>query len=224
MFGRPFFLAIFIVFAWTSQAVSGAWPREKGEAFLSIAGRPGVWNGVDSVTLSFYGEYGVSDRLTLAGKALYDFSAQDLVANEASLRWHFPERDQYLRKAISLTVADGHDGVRVKPGVHLGRGLQTPVGPGWVDVELFTSVPIGAPIGGNDIDYGGYGVLGLKPQDSVMTMLGVDVFAASSGISLKAIPAIAWEFMPGRHLNVQYSKGLRGVEEEELELGLWLAF
>lgn len=220
MFGRAFSLAVFVVLAWSNQALSGAWPREKGQVFLSLAGTPSGWHRSEHPKLTLYAEYGAMDQFTLAGKALYDFNLRDLVAHEVKLRWHLPERDRTWRKALGLTVADGNAGVRIKPELHFGRGLKTAIGPGWLDVELFASVPTS----GDAIEYGSYGVLGLKPHERFMTMLGVDVFAASSGVTVKAIPAIAWEFMPGRHLNIQYSKGVYGVGDGNLELGLWLAF
>lgn len=220
MLVRLFVLSLTVLISTSLQAVGGAWPREKGQVFLSLAATQETDRLDENPTLSVYGEYGLRHNITVAGKITYDFALEEVTDYEISGRWHFPDNGNPLRTALSLTLVGPTDDVRVEPGVHLGRGFETPIGPGWLDVELFASFSTE----GDATEYGGFGVLGVKPHDRLMTMFGVDVLVTPDDTFVKAVPQLAWELKPGRHLNMQYSKGLSGTDESELGLGLWLEF
>lgn len=220
MLVRAFILACIAVITTTVQAVAGAWPREQGEVFLSVSTEQDTGRLQDYPRGTAYVEYGLRHNITISGKIRYDFAILQPTEYELSARLHFPQNDRPLRKALSLTFAGPEDDPRIEPAFHLGRGFNTPLGSAWADLKLFASVSTE----GYETEYGGYGMIGLKPHDQVMTMLGVDVMETPAQTFVKAIPSIAWEMRQGRHLTVQYTKGLQGTEESELGLGLWLEF
>lgn len=220
MLVRAFILACIAVITATVQAAAGAWPREQGEVFLSVSAEQDSERLQDYPRGTAYVEYGLRHNITVSGKIRYDFMILEPTEYELSARWHFPESDRPLRKAISLTFAGPKDDPRIESAFHLGRGFDTPLGSAWADLELYASVSTE----GYETEYGGFGTIGLKPHDRVMTMLGVDVMETPGRTFVKAIPSIAWEMREGRHLTVQYAKGLQGNEESELGLGLWLQF
>ncbi|WP_142854396.1 hypothetical protein [Aliiroseovarius halocynthiae] len=217
---RALFFCFFAVISAGSMSFAGAWPREQGQVFLSVTAVQDTDSLQDYPRGMAYVEYGLRHNITLAGKITYDFAMLELTEYALSARWHFPENDQPLRKALSLTLAGPEDDLRIEPAVHLGRGFDTAFGSGWADLELFASVSTD----GRPTDYGGYGVLGVKPHDRLMAMLGVDVMVTPDETVVKAIPSVAWELREHRHLTAQYTKGLHGNNESELGLGLWLQF
>lgn len=134
-----------------------------------------------------------------------------------SARWHLPENGQPLRKALSLSLVGPVEDPRIEPALHLGRGFHTPFGSGWADVRLFASL---STEGGATE----YGVVGAKPHDRIMVMMGMDVLLTPEQTLIKAVPSIAWKLSEGRHLTAQYTKGLHGTEGSEIGLGMWFQF
>lgn len=203
-----------------AQVRAGAWPREKGELFMSVMAKQQTDQLQGYPIGTAYVEYGLRHNITVAGKITYDFSVLETTEYELSARWHFPDNDAPLKKAISLTLAGPVEDPRIEPRFHLGYGFSTPFGSGWADLEVYASVSTQ----GLAPNYGGYGVLGLKPHDRLLTMLGVDVMMTPDKTFVKAIPSVAWEMKPNRYLTVQYTRGVQGVQESELGMGLWLQF
>lgn len=203
-----------------AQVLAGAWPREKGELFMSVMAKQQTDQLQGYPIGTAYVEYGFRHNITVAGKITYDFSVLETTEYELSARWHFPDNDAPLKKAISLTLAGPVEAPRIEPRFHLGYGFSTPFGSGWADLEVYASVSTQ----GLAPNCGGYGVLGLKPHDRLLTMLGVDVMMTPDKTFVKAIPSVAWEMKPNRYLTVQYTRGVQGVQESELGMGLWLQF
>lgn len=217
---RVLLLSCFAYLVVVVQATAGAWPREQGAVFLSVSAQQDSNRLQDTSLGTTYVEYGLRHNITISGKITYDFAIREATEYELSARWHFPEMDTPLRTALSLTLAGPANEPRIEPAVHVGRGFDTPFGSGWADLELYASLSTE----GEATRYGGFGMLGLKPQDRLMTMLGVDVMVWPDRTNVKAIPSIAWELRKGRHLTAQYTKGLHGTDKSELGLGLWLQF
>ncbi|WP_424941025.1 hypothetical protein [Aliiroseovarius sp. S253] len=220
MLVRAFILICLALMITAVQAAAGAWPREQGEVFLSVSAQQETNRLQDYPLGTAYVEYGLRHNITISGKIAYDFAILEATEYELSAQWHFPETDQPLRTALSLTLAGPTEDPRIEPAVHAGRGFGTPFGSGWADLELYASLSTQ----GGKTEYGGFGMLGLKPHDRLMTMLGVDVMRAADKTFVKVIPSVAWELREGRHLTAQYTRGLHGSNEKELGLGLWLQF
>ena len=208
------------MFATVSQSLAGAWPREQGTVFLSVTAAQDADQLQGYPRGTAYAEYGLRHNITLSGKVTYDFAIAEATEYKLSARWHLPVNDQPLRKALSLTLAGPTEDPHIEPALHLGRGFDTPFGSGWADVELFASLSTE----GGATEYGGFGVVGVKPHDRIMAMMGVDVLLTPDQTLIKAIPSIAWELSEGRHLTAQYTKGLRGSDDSEIGLGMWLQF
>lgn len=220
MLVRALILCCLVLIGATVPAAAGSWPRAEGEAFLSVSATQDINGAQDDPLAGVYFEYGLRHTITVSGAVTYDFSTQQATEYELTARWHFPENDQPLRKALSLTLAGPLDDPRIEPAVHLGRGFSTPLGSGWADLALYASLSTE----GRETEYGGYGVIGLKPHDRLMTMLGVDVMMTPDQTFVKAIPSVAWQLREGRHLTAQFTKGFLDAEDSEFGLGLWLQF
>ncbi len=213
-------LALPLTQIWASPAVAGAWPRGKGNVFLSFHAQkdPADWRGLP--TLSGYLEYGLSDIWTLGGKLEYDLTRQAVSDGEVFARWHGAGGATW-QKAVSVTVAGLATGApRIVPAFHLGRGLETPFGNGWTDMTFKADLPLEK----GERALGLVAQLGVKPRERWMAMLTLDVFASEADVYTKLIPALAWQIKPGRHLNMEWSETVTPVRESKLSLGLWMEF
>ncbi|GHF04569.1 hypothetical protein GCM10016455_27290 [Aliiroseovarius zhejiangensis] len=199
---------------------AGAWPREKGEGFVSGQVRQDVDTPEDAPTVSIYGEYGLSDRWTIGGKLDYALAVRDIARMKAFARWHVPDDGGPWRKAIGFAVEGTEDDPQAVPSLHLGRGFDTAIGPGWLDMELAANVSILE----ERVDYSAFAQIGVKPTPRLMTMVALDVTRMDAGAQVDLTPSVVWEYRSGKHLQLEWSSALEGAVKHEIAAGIWLEF
>ncbi|MEC3861936.1 hypothetical protein VK792_11635 [Mesobacterium sp. TK19101] len=116
---------------------AGAWPRDRGTGFASLAGRL-TWPGDLSSARpelgyqTAYAEYGLTDRLT-GGLDLGRSVSGDLKLI-GFLRYPLRERGNW-RSAVELGVGQIDGEPVLRPGLSLGRGTRNAHGYGWLSVD-----------------------------------------------------------------------------------------
>lgn len=124
------------------MAAAGAWARGDGNAFLSATQTRTVWpsladSGADMA--SFYGEYGLGERLTLGTK--YDRREDGYGSFEGFARWHLQPVDARWQGAVETglgrLIAPGapSDPVFSLAGL-AGAGFEWRARNGWAEAEL----------------------------------------------------------------------------------------
>lgn len=220
MVARCLILACLFLLHLSHNAVAGAWPREEGSGFLQIQLRQDTTGPMQGTVGSAYLEYGLNDVFTLGGKLEHAVSLD--TASTAMLfgRWHFPTEVLPLQIAAELAVEGNGDRLWITPTLHLGRGFDTALGPGWIDTTLSADVFLD----GSPTAYTGFALLGVRPVDRLMTILALEALHQNQSDQLKLMPTAAWEIREGRHLTGSYTHVLEGAAADELSLGLWLEF
>ena len=217
---RSFALSIALFFGVSSPGFSGAWPREDGTTFVAGHIRQNTDNTEELPVIALYGEYGLNTSWTLGAKLEYAFQEEEVSYAKLLARWHFSDAGGALRKALSFGVEGNKDEVFLTPAVHLGRGFETRFGDGWLDLELNAKLSTQTW----DVDYGAFGLVGLKPHRRIMTMMGLDVKMEKDQTQVNVIPSVAWQYTPGRHVHLEWTHAVSGTEINELAAGLWLEF
>lgn len=220
MMVRILVLALGVLLFCNDPALAGAWPRAKGDSFVSAHVSSETESPTDITLVSGYGEYGLTNRFTLGGGLDYDVTQKDIPFAQIFGRWHFPDSEGALRKALSLGIEGNEENQFLTPAFHLGRGFETALGPGWLDVEF--SAQVSTDTWGSD--FGAYALVGLKPHKRVMTMMALDVLTVGDSVQINAIPSVAWEFGDGRHMHLEWTRAVEGAIKDEVALGLWLEF
>ncbi|WP_289069380.1 hypothetical protein [uncultured Aliiroseovarius sp.] len=220
MMARLPVFALALLIATGDLAHAGAWPRDKGDAFASGQLRIDAHQPDRPPDLSVYGEYGLTDQWTVGGKLEYERATKNITDIKAFGRWHVPDQDGPWQKALGVSVEGTPDAPFVTPSMHLGRGVDTPLGPGWLDVQMTAKTSILNA----QADFGAFGLFGVKPFKRLMTMMALDVSAAQGGPQADVIPSLAWQYMPGQHLSVEWTHAIAGAVKDQVAVGLWLEF
>ena len=124
------------------MAEAGAWPRDKGDLFLSIGGNVALFDGATRPVHydpTLYVEYGLTDRLTV-GFDGYTSDATEIVNGFVFLRYPLGPAEGAQRLAFSVAAgASEIPGLALEPtgrvGLHWGYGLAR----GWLAADA-TSV------------------------------------------------------------------------------------
>ena len=141
MWTRPLLAALFLPLL-AGAAVAGAWPREKGQVFLSGAARLNWpqelehWTSYEPTGqyYTLYLEYGLTDRITVG----FDLG-RSVSGNGKSVGFlRLPVRDKAgglkIAAELGLGKIDGHPVIR--PGLSLGLGLER----GWLAADGFAEI------------------------------------------------------------------------------------
>lgn len=134
-------LALPLLLTAATMAPAGAWLRGEGEAMLSFsheALRPDGGGGTSGYT-TFYGEYGGSGRLTLGldlgkGEASQDWKALAFARIGRDFGW-LPGQVSAELGLGAVGVPGGGAEPVIRPALSWGKGLATPWGNGWINLD-----------------------------------------------------------------------------------------
>jgi len=216
-----------------TQASAGAWPRPKGETFVSVATRQstGARTLIAAVQdirsyNSIYVEHGVTDRLTVgldAGQGRGPDEQVDAALVFARLPvWSPGEHKVAADLGVGL-LEDAVDGTqtRIRPGLAWGRGFESRWGGGWLGMEA--SYEYRLPSGDSAIkaDF----TAGLKPNDRWMGILQLQtgVFPDSEPIARLA-PSVVRRLGARSHVQIGALAPLAGDNAYGAMLALWFTF
>lgn len=218
--------ALLSTLAGAGPAASGAWPREEGGYFLSL--RTDVRDGPDgwSPSVSFYGEYGLTPRITLVAQASNDDAPWTATRTGASVRFALSPLDATNRFAISLGVSSPPTMLgmmtetRLEAAVHYGRGFDSRWGPGWATAtfKVMFAADDAQPL--TDL----YGLVGVRPRDGWMTMLSASRFEDDGRTYYKLSPSIGYELRDELWLVPNLTQELNDDRATSLGVSLWWSF
>jgi hypothetical protein len=207
-------------------AEAGAWPRPVGKTFLSLRRdweRSG--DGRERST-SVYGEYGLTERVTLGGRWSDHSSVWTFARTGGFVRLALGDLEAANRFAVSLgasTVPDlymAEEETRIDLGAHWGRGFETRLGGGWATASYVRRIsPSGAP-GIDDL----YGTVGLRPWEGGMVMLSASHYRDEGGTTRTLAPALGVALREGVWAVGTYTHEIGGRDLRAFGLGLWLEF
>lgn len=237
---------------WHAPATAGAWPRGKGNGFVSVAyeyttTRDGAQELVlDSGLIepesfgftSIYGEYGITDRVTLGldigeedapdtrqmiffatlGLSPPDWRHQFAVEFGVGQREFPPDADD---AANIKDLREGGTEQVLRPGVSWGYGFQTPWGGGWATLDLRHEIRRERDETVTKADL----TIGLAPNDTSLIYLQTqysDYPQAPQNIRL--VPTYVYKFGPGFALESALLYDAEGGDRVGLRAGLWWEF
>lgn len=216
-----------------TEAAAGAWPRPKGETFVSVASRwsTGARTLIAAVQdiqsyNSIYAEHGLTDRWTV-GLDAGQGRGPDEVVNAALVFARLPVWSPGENKvAADFGVGlldDGVDGpqTRLRPGLAWGRGFESRWGGGWLGIEASYEyrLPNGDTAAKADF------TAGLKPNDRWMGILQVQTGAyPDSDPIVRLAPSVVRKLGKRSHLQVGGLAPIAGDDAYGAMVALWFSF
>lgn len=224
---RPLALALLLgAPALPTALAAGAWPREVGGVFLSLRRDWERAGGARERSASAYGEYGLTERITLGGQWSDHSSIWTLPRAGGFLRVALGDPAAANRFAASLGLSTVPDmpmagaEARLDLGLHWGRGFASRFGAGWATASYIRRVSLGGAAGIDDLS----GTIGLRPRDGVMAMLSASRYRDAGGTHDKLAPALGLRLRDGVWAVGTYTHQVGGGERRALGLSLWLDF
>ncbi|MBE0453337.1 hypothetical protein [Roseovarius autotrophicus] len=212
-------LVALLLLPWFAAMVeAGAWPREKGQVFLSFSSQfeERDKTGINRQSFSFYAEYGATERLTLG----LDINGDALRMSKAIafLRWSVGHTGRPLKLALELGAGQAEDAAALRPGLSIGRGFALGKRHGWLNADL-RAILGGGTAFETDLTAG----LAVMPR----TLAVVQLQAGAPGEGrdyLRLAPSLVYEMRPGAQIELGLIQPLSGGGERGVTLGLWRRF
>ncbi len=208
------------------EAAAGAWPRPPGEVFLSVRGDlEGERDGPD-LDGSVYAEYGLARRWTLVGQ--YSTSEERWNPTRAgmAIRYALSGPDAVNRFAVSLGASSPPNVIgvmtstRLELGAAWGRGFESRWGAGWMtaSAKVMLARDIDRPI--TDLN----ALVGLRPAEGRMAMLGLGRYADDGGTFWKLSPQVGYEIRDEVWLVPGLSQELGDDRTTSVTVTIWWTF
>ena len=214
-------LLVLVLLPWlATAALGGAWPRAKGEGFLSASGTvagPDAF-GFYRQSFSLYAEYGATERLTFGGDLGGD--AVRMSKAIAFLRWPLGRTSREMKLALEIGAGQVEGENALRPGFSIGRGVTIGRRHGWLNADgraIFFE--------GGDTAYETDLTAGLSLGKRVKAMLQLQAGVPAQGRDyIRLAPSVVYEARPGTHLEFGVTEPLSGGGERGFKLGLWRKF
>lgn len=217
------------------EAQAGAWPRPKGETFVSVTrqqttGARTLIEGLNDLQSwsSLYAEHGLTSRFTLgliagtgSGPGRYDGATEALVFLRMPV-WS-PGQHRFAAEIGIGTLDAEWQGRerRLRPGLSWGRGFASRWGDGWMGIESSAEFrqPSGDTVLKADV------TAGLKPNDDWMWIAQVQSgrFPGNAPI-VRFAPSIVRRLGGRMHLQVGGVAPIAGDDAFGATVSLWLTF
>jgi len=204
---------------------AGAWPREQGTTFVATsanfsADAIGAADGYQS----FYGEFGVTPKLTFGVKL---WRREDGRHGDAMVFASYPlgNSDGEHRFAIGLGAgvrhfSDGRTRPILVPEFHWGKGFDSPLAPGWMSLSAYVGHAFGTDETWAKADF----TFGLKPDDKTHLILQLRFHSEPTGAVTIFAPSYVRELRNGLHIEAGATYRLTGGNRLGLLLGTWVEF
>ncbi|PKQ13700.1 MAG: hypothetical protein CVT70_01715 [Alphaproteobacteria bacterium HGW-Alphaproteobacteria-1] len=208
-----------VLLSWcAAMAQAGAWPREKGQVFLSFSSQfdERDENGIMRQSYGFYAEYGAAARLTLG----LDVNGDALRMSKAIafVRWSVGDAQRPLKLAVELGAGQVEDEAALRPGLSIGRGFSLGERHGWLNADL-------RAILGGDTTFETELTAGLSvtPRAKVIVQLQAGMPEGGQDY-LRLAPSLVYQMRPGAQIELGLLEPLSGGGERGFKLGLWRQF
>ncbi len=205
------------------QARAGAWLREQDTAFFSVSATVRYTNKTWRSENNFYGEYGVTPRLTLG----LDINEMAGIAGHALVFARLPigPADRRTKLAVELGIGKHHVrgqwGTMLKSTLSVGRGFSSRWGNGWFNVDAALEQRRPAPDPAFKLD----GAIGLSNGRRIRPFLQLEstfisgqspIWSLTPGVLIDGRNNTTWQIGLERRTAGQSSLGLK--------FGLWRRF
>lgn len=212
-------LALLIILG--AQAQAGAWPREKGKTFLSFSTQIEGPNefGLYDTFATVYGEYGLTEKLTL-GIDLGG-SAVEMTKAIAFARLPIGHDTRETKLAIELGIGQVGGNTALRPGLSIGRGLTLGDRHGWATID--TRFVLFKGRSGHLLESDA--TLGLNATDKIKLIVQLQTGAPKGDpLYMRLAPSVVIEKKPGHHLEFGVTAGLLETSEMGIKIGSWRNF
>lgn len=229
----PVVAATLLAFAAT-EAVAGAWPRPKGETFVSVATRQstgartliGAIQDVHSYN-SIYAEHGLTDRLTVgldAGQGRGPDESVNAALAFARVPVWSPSPHKVAADLGLGLLADGVEPTqtRIRPGLAWGRGFESRWGGGWLGMEASYELRLPSGEHATKADF----TAGLKPTEAWMAILQLQAgdYSGADAPIVRLSPSVVRKLGRRASLQVGAIAPVSGDDAYGALLSLWLTF
>ena len=225
---RSLFAGLFFALLAPGTAMAGAWARGDGNVFLSATQTRTVWPGFadgSADMTSFYGEYGLGDRLTLGAK--YDRRVDGYGSAQGFARWHLRPADARFQGAVEigagrLLAPDAPSDPVISLATLAGAGFRLRDRNGWAEVELRQTSRLSDGTGWRNLDL----TVGLTVTGKISGMVQARFHDdASAGVDALIVPTLLVKGPFG----VTTRAGIlvepaRRPESLAIEAGAWVEF
>ena len=208
---------LFLLIVLGGQAMAGAWPREKGELFLSFSSTINAGGSSAADYTSIYAEYGLTGKIT----AGLDLGTDGIRSSKTLGFVNFPLGRAEGDWKFALELGGGQIDNRnvLRPGFSLGRPLQLGERGGWLAIDtrwvLFQD-SIGGERLESDITFG----VSMNARHKVMVQFQAGD-PPGGRTYLRVSPSWVFERKPGRHIELGVTAGVIESDDLGLKLGFW---
>jgi hypothetical protein len=215
-------LALVFVLAGGQCALAGAWPREKGKAFVAsnlTTTKDRDYNG------NLYAEYGLTDRFTLGLDVTAEMDPLGMITGDGTLflRWPLNAPDATHKWAVHLGVGARYDDLEFFPSGEIalawGRGLQWGERYGWMGLEASYNVAKSPQTAIAKLD----GTIGMGLTDKTKAMMQVFLTQQDSVLTTKLAPSLLFSPGAGRY-TLQFGAEFPNEGETSFKIGIWMDF
>ena len=213
-------LAALLALVLAGPGRAGAWPRGKGQLFVTTSGYM-TWSGGPQPTgfAAIYAEWGLSDRVTLGLDLGRGVSGASKTVAFASIP--VGKMDGKLRMAVELGLGEIAGKTILRPGLSYGMGFNSKLGSGWVALDTVAEMGLETGVLDLKTDL----TIGLQPGKRVKTMVQFQAgIQQNDPAFLRVVPSVVWEWREGTSLEIGITKGLIGPDETGLKISLWRSF
>ena len=203
-----------------SPVLAGAWQREKGRWFMSTSSSFTIGEyGYRGYYGAYYGEYGLTDTLTLG----IDAGVSETGVATVLFFTRQPVWQGKKGGRLALEIASGTSGGMpvVRPGLSWGQGLQTEWGPGWFAIDAALTQNMTTGIFTYKVDT----TIGISPSDRWKAIIQFQAeFSPGLSQSLKIAPSVVMRVGKTTQLELGVSQSLLDGGQTGVKLGLWMDF
>lgn len=218
------FLSVLMLFLTALTASAGAWPQEKGQAFVSVTSNlsfPDIYmiEAEPNMYQALYVEYGLTGKLTLGVDAGRSVAGKGKTV--VFLRFPiFAGRDK-AKYAAELGIGKIAGRAVLRPGMSFGRGYQIGKLSGWMSADAVAEIGVSNP----RIDFKLDMTLGLNANNGRKFMIQLQTGAPQDVDPFARIStSIAQPWGKKRHVEMGVAVGLYNDVDVGFKMGIWQQF
>jgi len=211
--------------ATTLPATAGPWMREAGTRFLSSGGTLEYTpdTALQEQGYDVYFEAGHSPKLTYGAEINGKIGGATTAL--AFIQKPIGDAANALRMSYQIGLGAGQQSGQwtplVKATFHMGKGVDTRFGNGWMALEASYLHDAGRSLGLGKLN----GTFGIDRTPRLKTMLHLRFDKASKSTAGFAVaPAVAWEMKQGQHLTFEVEARRADQTRLGVKIGLWRSF
>lgn len=219
---RLFLGVVAMCLAFSPPAHSGAWPREKGTAFVSVTTNVSATSlaGPYAIYSTIYGEYGLGRDLTLGVDIGHGVSGR----SKAILFIRRPVGELAPGHLIAAELGLGEIAgeMVIRPGLSYGHGLSFQNGKsGWLSIETLAELHIKS----GRIDFKSDFTFGVTHSDRFKSILQLQTGLSHGDAAFARLaPSVVMKTGKNSHLEIGLTGGVIGDKSYGVKLGFWRDF